>query len=49
MNTPPTTGWHHDAHADEAHDIRIAMLRCVVAAETYRVTGQLPAWAQDGR
>lgn len=24
------------------------MLRCVIAAETYKLTGTLPAWASDG-
>lgn len=28
-------------------DIAAAMLRCVVAAETYRVTGLLPQWARE--
>ena len=47
MNPPPATPRQHDADAENSN--RIAMLRCVIAAETYRVTGQLPAWARDGR
>ena len=31
-----------------AHSVEIAgaMVRCIVAAETYRVSGQLPEWAR---
>lgn len=32
-------------HADDAYAI---MLRCVIAAETYKLTGTLPAWVNDG-
>lgn len=32
--------------AEIALSHRLAMVRCVVAAETYRVTAQLPEWAR---
>lgn len=33
---------------DGGHDdLASALIRCVVAAETYRVTGQLPDWVRD--
>lgn len=50
----PRTAQHADDHAatrlaEVASANRLAMVRCVVAAETYRVTAQLPEWARDTR
>ena len=49
MNPRPAPVQQHDAQADRAQARRMAMMRCVIAAETYRITGQLPAWVREGR
>lgn len=36
-----------DDSGGHAFDRAAAMVRCVVAAETYRLTGALPEWARD--
>jgi len=33
----------------QAVEIAGAMVRCIVAAETYRMSGQLPEWARQAR